>query len=251
MNHAPNKNVEIQLFVTCLVDQLYPEVGMAVVEVLEGGGCVVEVPPGQTCCGQPAFNAGFWDDARAMARHTIDALRVASEAAPVVVPSGSCAAMIVHHFPRLLADDAAYAQEAGALAARTYEFSQFLVDVLGLTRVSASCQAKAAYHPSCHLLRELHVVEPPLRLLAEVEGLDVVDLPYAEDCCGFGGLFAVKMSDISAAMLDRKLDNLAASGADTLVGCDISCLMHLAGGLRRRGSQVRVRHLAEVLAGNR
>lgn len=246
---SDQQKVNVQLFVTCLVDQLFPDVGMAVVEVLERLGCTIEVPAGQTCCGQPAFNAGFWDDARAMARHTVDALQPAGseDERPLVIPSGSCAAMIVHHFPHLLAGEPDYAARARALATRTYEFSQFVVEVLGVSRVPARGSGKVTYHPSCHLLRELEVTEPPRRLLAEVEGHEVVELPGAEECCGFGGLFSVKMSDISGAMLQRKLDNVAASGAGTLVGCDVSCLMHIAGGLHRRGSAVQVKHLAEVL----
>lgn len=234
-----------QLFVTCLVDAFFPDVGRAVVEVLERQGYTVEFPFDQTCCGQPAFNGGHWDDARAMARHTLDVLDATG--GPIVLPSGSCADMIIHHYPDLFAGDDEYARKASAVAARTYEFSQFLVDELGLTGAGALCPGKAVYHPSCHGLRNLNLREQPQTLLAHVKGLALAGLPDAETCCGFGGLFAVKMSAISGAMLRRKLDAIEASGAEMVIGGDVSCLMHLAGGLQRRGSPIQVKHLAQVL----
>ncbi len=239
----------VQLFVTCLVDHFFPETGLAVVKILEEQGLEVEFPQDQTCCGQPAFNGGFWDDARAMARQTVDVL--SRSQAPVVVPSGSCAEMIIHHYPELLAGDPVYAARAADLAGRTYEFSQFLVDVLGVTDLGATVRGRLAYHASCHGLRGLGLRQQPARLLGELKGVELAELPEAEMCCGFGGLFAIKMSDISGAMLQRKLDNIEASGADTVVGGDVSCLMHIAGGLHRRGSSVQVKHLAEVLVGSR
>jgi len=237
----------VQLFVTCLVDQFFPDVGFAVVEILEQLGLTVEFPQAQTCCGQPAFNSGFWDDARAMARHTIDVLSQSD--APIVIPSGSCADMIIHHYAEILAADPDYGPKAKALAERTYEFTQFLVDVLGVTNVQAKAGGCLTYHASCHGLRGLGIKEQPRKLLQNVSGAEQKELPGAEECCGFGGLFAVKMSDISAAIMRRKLDNIESTGADTLVGADVSCLMHLAGGLRRRGSKVQVKHLAEILQG--
>jgi L-lactate dehydrogenase complex protein LldE len=236
----------VQLFVTCLIETLRPEAGIAVVKVLERRGLTVEFPDGQTCCGQPAFNGGAFDDARAMARHTLDVL--ARSDAPIVIPSGSCADMIVHHYPELFAGDPEYGPLAEAVAKRTYEFSQFLVDVLGVSDVGAHAAGKITYHPSCHLLRGLGVDAAPRKLLANVKGTDVVELPGATECCGFGGLFAVKMSDISGAMLKRKLDSLERAGARTVVGCDVSCLLHIAGGLHRRGAEVETKHLAELLA---
>jgi L-lactate dehydrogenase complex protein LldE len=235
----------VQLFVTCLVDQFFPDVGFAVVEILEELGLTVDFPQGQTCCGQPAFNGGFWDDARAMARHTIDILSQSD--APVVIPSGSCADMIVHHYPEILAGDPTYAAKANEVASRSYEFTQFLIDVLGVTELRARATGCLTYHASCHGLRGLGLNEQPRRLLANVAGAEQKALPGAEECCGFGGLFAVKMADISAAILQRKLDNIETTGADTVVGTDVSCLMHIAGGLHRRGSKVQVKHLAEVL----
>jgi len=236
----------VQFLATCLVDQLFPQVGLAAVEVLERAGVEVTVPAGQTCCGQPAFNAGFTEEARSMARHTIDVLSRADT--PVVVPSGSCADMLIHHAPVLLADQGPYATRARALAARTYEFTRFLVDVLKRTDCGACVRGSATYHPACHGLRGLNVDRQPHQLLKAVRGLDVRPLRDAETCCGFGGLFAVKMSAISGAMLERKLACIEESGAQTVVATDMSCLMHIAGGLRRRDSPIAVRHLAEVLA---
>ncbi len=236
---------KVQLFATCLVETLRPQAGLAVVAVLESLGLEVMVPDGQTCCGQPAFNSGLWDEARPMAKHTLDVL--SRSAAPIVVPSGSCTDMIKHHYGELLADDPVYAQRARDVAARTYEFTQFLVDVLGVTEVQAHVQGKVTYHPSCHLLRNLGVERAPRELLKNVPDLEVVDLPNATECCGFGGLFAIKMSDISSAMLQRKLDAIESTGAQAVVGCDVSCLLHIGGGLHRRGSSIETKYIAELL----
>jgi L-lactate dehydrogenase complex protein LldE len=235
----------VQLFATCLVEALRPRTGLAVVRVLERLGLRVELPEGQTCCGQPAFNSGSWDDARAMARHTLDVLDRSE--APVVVPSGSCADMIRHRYPELLKGSGALEEKARRVAGRTYEFSQLVTDVLGRDSVPGRRPGRVTYHPSCHLLRGLGVKEGPARLLAGVAEADVVPLPDAEECCGFGGLFAVKMSEISGRMLARKLDAVERTGAQAVVGCDVSCLLHIEGGLRRRGSTVTTLHLAEVM----
>lgn len=262
-----DKPQSVQLFATCLIETLFPDAGMAVVRVLERLGIRVDYPEGQTCCGQPAFNGGAWDDARAMARHTIDVLtgrgegsregvfsnaptprRDAAPAIPIVVPSGSCADMIVHHYPELFANDPKYGPLAEAVAARTFEFSQFVAKVTGPGDLPAKALGRLAYHSSCHLLRGLGVKDEPRQLLANVAGAEVVELPGAAECCGFGGLFAVKMSDISGAMLKRKLDNIETTGADAVVGCDVSCLLHIGGGLHRRGSKIKTRHIAEILA---
>lgn len=232
--------------VTCLVDALFPRVGFSVVKVLERVGVEVEVPEGQTCCGQPAFNAGALDDARAMARHLVDVF--SRSELPVVVPSGSCADMLVHHVPHLLDDDPAYRTRARALAARTHEFTQFLVDVLGRADVGARFDGTVACHQSCHGLRGLGLSHQPQTLLANVAGVSACTLDEADTCCGFGGLFAVKMAEISSSLLARKLAAIEASGATTVAATDMSCLMHIAGGLRRRGSAVEVKHVAEVLA---
>jgi L-lactate dehydrogenase complex protein LldE len=237
----------VQLFATCIVETLTPEIGLAAVEVLERLGVTVIVPGGLTCCGQPAFNGGFWDDARTMARHTLDVLGQSD--APVVIPSGSCADMIQRHYPELFAADPVYGPRAEELASRVYEFSEFLVDKLGQTDVQARFPARLTYHASCHTLRGKGVTHQPLDLLSRVRDTQLVELPGANECCGFGGLFAVKMGDISGAMLSRKLDNIEQTGADAVVGCDPSCLLHMAGGLHRRGSHVRALHIAQVLKG--
>lgn len=244
---SPARPERVQLFVTCLVDTVAPQVGLAVADVLERLGLRVHVPPDQTCCGQPAFNAGSWDRARAMARHLIDVF--SPDPAPIVVPSGSCGDMVIHQAPHLLAGDPRYAEPARALAARTFELTRFLVDVLQVTDVGATCPGRLAFHPACHGLRGLGLTTEPQVLLDAVRDAERCDLPDAETCCGFGGLFAVKMSDISGSLLARKIASLEASGADTVVSTDVSCLLHIAGGLHRNGSPIRVKHLAEVLAG--
>jgi L-lactate dehydrogenase complex protein LldE len=242
----PIRPTRVQLFVTCLVDHFCPEAGHAALSVLERLGLQIDIVPDQTCCGQPAFNGGFVDAAAAMARHTIDVLSRTTD--PVVVPSGSCADMIVKHYPELFAEGDAYAGRARELAARTYEFCQFLVDVLGVEPAAAPPGPSFAYHASCHGLRGLGLREQPRRLLSAVSGGRAADLPDGEACCGFGGLFALKMGPVSGAMLEAKLDAIEASGADVVVATDVSCLMHIGGGLRRRRSQVRTRHIAEVVA---
>jgi L-lactate dehydrogenase complex protein LldE len=244
---AGTRPTRVQLLVTCLIDQFFPDTGMAVVTVLERLGLTVEFPGGQTCCGQPAFNAGFTDEARAMAAHTIDVLSTSD--APIVVPSGSCGDMVMHHYATLLADHPIYGPKARDVAARTYELTQFLVDVVGVTDVGAIATGRVTYHACCHGLRNLALKTQPVALLEAVRGVERCPLPEAEVCCGFGGLFAVKMADISGAMLARKLDRIESTGADTVVVTDVSCAMHMNGGLHRRGSRVRVRHLADVLAG--
>jgi len=241
------KNRSVQLFATCLVESLRPEVGIAVIEILERQHIAVEFPQRQTCCGQPAFNAGAWDDARAMARHTLDVLALSP--ALIVVPSGSCSTMIVRHYPELFANDPRYGPIANSVAARTYEFSQYLINVLGLSDLDVYGGERFAYHASCHLLRGLGVKDEPLRLLSSVRGAELVELQGSSECCGFGGFFAIKMSDLSGAILKRKLDSIENSGAQTLVGCDVSCLIQISGGLHRRGSKIKTRHLAEILAG--
>lgn len=235
----------VQLLVTCLVDHFSPATADAVLRVLERQGLEVIVPDDQTCCGQPACNAGARADAMAMARHTIAVLE--RDPAPVVIPSGSCTDMLVHQAPALLAGDPAWAARAAAVAARTYEFSQFLVDVLGVDAVACRGRGTLAYHACCHGLRGLGVDQQPRQLLGHVDGATVVPLPEDDTCCGFGGLFAVKLPDISGAMLDRKCRQIVASGADTIVVTDVSCAMHMQGGLDRRSLAVRVRHIADVV----
>ncbi len=234
----------VTLFVTCIVDSLYPQIGEATVAILERLGITVHVPRGLTCCGQMAFNVGFRDDAYAIAGRTIEVLHGDDD---VVLPSGSCAAMIRHLYPELFADSP-HAAVAGYLARRTYELTEYLVDVLGVTQVGAHFDGAIAYHHSCHGLRFLGIKDQPRKLLEYVAGAKIVSLAGHDECCGFGGLFAIKQAAISETMLDRKLANIAASGADLVVMGDASCMTQIAGGLSRAGSPVKARHIAEVLA---
>ncbi|MCL6593972.1 MAG: (Fe-S)-binding protein [Alicyclobacillus sp.] len=233
------------LMTTCLVDQCFPQVAAAVVRVLAACGVRVEVPAAQTCCGQPAYNSGFAAEARAVGQTLLAAF---ADAEYVVTPSGSCAGMVHHVFPSLFQDDPHHLQQAQALAAKTYEFSQFLVQVLRTDDVGAVFPYRVTFHPSCHGLRLLGVRAEPLRLLQRVRGLTYVELPAAEDCCGFGGTFAVKLPALSTAMVDEKVRNVLATGAEVLVSTDMGCLMNIGGRLRRLGHQLRVLHLAELLA---
>lgn len=233
----------VQLFVTCLVDWLRPEIGIATVRLLERVGVTVRFPEGQTCCGQPAFNVGRWREAQAMAVHWV---RTFDPDLPVVAPSGSCAAMVRHGYRALLEGHPLYARWE-ALAGRTYELSQYLVEVLGITDLRIHREETVTYHPSCHLSRMLGVREAPERLIRST-GARMVPLPEAETCCGFGGLFSVHFEEVSGAMLDRKIRAIQSTGASVVLGCDWSCLMHIGGGLRRRGLSIRAAHLAEWLA---
>ncbi len=236
----------VQLFVTCLVDTFYPDVGMAMVEVLQRAGVGVDFPDDQTCCGQPTFNAGLRADARKIAEHTIRVFEGAE--GDVLIPSGSCAHMIRYNYAELFEGDAAWLERAKALAARTYEFTEYLVDVLGLTDFGARWEGPLTYHPTCHLHRGLGIDRQPRALLANVRGAEVRELPQAEDCCGFGGIFSVEQPELSAEMLKRKMKNLETTQSPTLVVCDAGCLMHIQGGLHRNGMSQRVVHIAEVLA---
>lgn len=241
----------VQLFITCLVDHLYPEIAEAAVTVLERAGpepgIRVEVPPDQTCCGQPAFNGGFLTETRQMARHFLDTF--AASEGPIICPSGSCASMVVHHYPGLFATEPDYLAKAQSVAARVREFSQFLVQDLGL-EFAGGQPGRYTYHPSCHLTRELGVHGCAETLIDHIPGAERVPLPEADACCGFGGLFAIKLPAVSAGMMRRKLENIAASAAETCVVCDASCLTHMNGGLIQNGQEPIVRHLAQVLAAN-
>jgi L-lactate dehydrogenase complex protein LldE len=230
--------------VTCLADVFYPEVGEKIVHLLRGLGVTVDFPAGQTCCGLPLFNSGYHADAAAVARRTIAIFRDAEQ---VVVPSGSCAWMVKHEYPGLMTDPADRTA-AERLAGRTHELSQFLVKRLGVRRFRSAVGGRLTYHDSCHLLRGLHETEGPRALLRELAGSEFVELPGGDECCGFGGSFAVRLPEVSTAILDKKLANVEATGADAVVACDAGCLMQMRGGLSRRGSRVRALHLAEVLA---
>jgi L-lactate dehydrogenase complex protein LldE len=234
----------VQLFHTCLVNEFDPDVGMAVVRVLGRAGVTIDVPGDQTCCGQPAYNAGFHEEAREVGWHTLCVLDATD--GPIVIPSGSCADMVVHQYPMLFRDDPASLDLAQRVAGRCREFSQFLAEVAP-GGVGGALQARVAFHPSCHLLRGLGVREQPIAALAAVSGVEQARVHEQEECCGFGGLFSVKNADISTAILDRKLQALEASGAERVVSCDLGCLLHIGGGLHRRGSALRVQHLAQLL----
>jgi len=235
----------VGLFVTCLVDLVRPQIGFAAAKLLEASGCAVEVPRTQTCCGQPAWNSGADAHAAAIARAVVDAFEGFDF---VVAPSGSCAGMLRKHYPEVLANDPVYAARAGALAAKSHELVSFLVNVRKMKRVAASCATRACYHDSCSSLREMGVKSEPRKLLASVEGLALSELKEPQICCGFGGLFAIKYPDISERMADDKIADARATGADTLIGGDLGCLLHLAGRMERQGKPMRVRHVAEVLA---
>ncbi|MFN3309592.1 MAG: (Fe-S)-binding protein, partial [Anaerolineales bacterium] len=212
----------VQLFITCIIDTLYPEIGKAVVQVLRRVGKKVEFPPDQTCCGQPAFNAGLRNQARPIAIHTIQTFEKTH--GDIVIPSGSCTSMIRHHYHELFENDPIWEERAQAFAARVYEFSEYLVDRLGIEDVGARFPHKITYHSSCHLLRELGVDRQPRRLLTQVREAEFVELPYTADCCGFGGVFSVEHPEISAAMLERKINCIEESGAPYVVTCDAGCM---------------------------
>ncbi|MCE7947368.1 MAG: (Fe-S)-binding protein [Chloroflexi bacterium CFX4] len=238
----------VSFFVTCIVDMIYPHSGMAAVEVLERVGASVDFPAAQTCCGQMGFNGGYRDEARQVARQF---LRAFADAEVIVTPSGSCATMVRHYYPELFADDLEWRERAEQAARITWELTEFLVDGLGVTDLGVSLRQPrtVALHDACHGLRGLGIQRQPRALLAKVQNLTVVELSGADQCCGFGGLFAVKMPEISSAMLDQKVGHITASGADAIVTCDASCLTQMNGGLSRQGSAVRVYHVADVLAG--
>ncbi|MBU0725665.1 MAG: (Fe-S)-binding protein [Alphaproteobacteria bacterium] len=243
---TPQKTPRVGLFVTCLVDLFRPSVGFAAIKLLEEAGCTVEVPEAQTCCGQPAYNSGDFADTRDIARNTIRAFEGYDY---VVAPSGSCAGMLHEHYPELFKDDAEWGPRAHHLGKRTHELVSFLVDVMGMTGVAARYDGIVTYHDSCSGLRELNVKKQPRQLLGSVGGLTMRELPGSEICCGFGGTFCIKYPDISDRMVTDKAEDIARTGADTLLAGDLGCLMNMAGKLKRRGEKTRVRHVAEILAG--
>jgi L-lactate dehydrogenase complex protein LldE len=236
--------MKVSLFVTCLADQLFPEVGESVVRLLTRYGCEVDFPEAQTCCGQPAYNSGYQDEARDVARTLIRAFEHSDY---VVSPSGSCTGMVHHYYPSLFRDEPEWAGKAEALVNKTYEFSQFLVDVLGVTDVGAVFPETVTYHPSCHAMRLLGVRSEPMELMQNVKGIDFRELPKKEDCCGFGGTFAVKMADMSEAMVCEKAAHVTETEAGVLVGTDMGCLMNIQGRLNKEGRPIRVMHLAQLL----
>lgn len=235
----------VQLFVTCLVDTFHPETAEAMLSIFQRLGVNVVFPRAQTCCGQPQFNAGLRVDARQMAEHMIRTFEQAH--GEIVSPSGSCVHMIRHNYPELFADDPDWMPRAQTLARRTFEFTEYLVDVLGVTDVGAQWEGVLSYHPSCHLSRGLGIDHQPRALLANVRGAEILALPEAEDCCGFGGVFSVAHPELSAEFLKRKISNLEKAESPTLVVADTGCIMHIAGGLHRQKKPQKVVHIAEVL----
>jgi L-lactate dehydrogenase complex protein LldE len=244
-NNANRAPLRVGLFVTCLVDLMRPSIGFAAVKLLEDAGCQVIVPS-QTCCGQPAYNSGDRASTKDIARQTIAAF---DDCDYVVAPSGSCAGMLAKHYPELFAEEPELARKANAFAAKCFELVSFLVDVLKVKQVKARYDGEVAYHDSCSGLRELGIAAQPRKLLGTVEGLKLVELSGADVCCGFGGTFAVKYGELSDAIVAQKTANILATGAPTLLAGDLGCLMNMAGKLQRQGSEINVRHVAEVLAG--
>jgi L-lactate dehydrogenase complex protein LldE len=239
---------KVGLFHTCLVDLVRPQVGFAAIKLLERAGCEVIVPKNQTCCGQPAWNSGADKHAAEIAQQVVQTFERFDY---VVAPSGSCAGTLKRHYPEILKNDAAFAGRAKALAEKTYELMQFLVDVRGLADLDVNFDGTLTYHDSCSSLREMGVKEQPRKLLQSLSGMELCELKDGQVCCGFGGLFSVKYSDISERMADDKIADAVATGAKTLTGGDLGCLLHLAGRMKRRGIEMDVRHVAEILVGER
>ena len=237
---------QITLFVQCLVDGLYPEVGEAMLTLFHRLDIQVNCPMDQTCCGQPAFNAGYRKAARVAAKRFIE---IFEDAEWIVCPSGSCVNMVKNHYPDLFENDTAWAERAKKVGQRTFELSQFLVDILEIEDVGASYKGKITYHDSCHPLRGLGVSDQPRRLIQHLKHAEFIEMKDSDRCCGFGGTFSIKYPDISTAMVDDKIRNIIESGADTVTGCDISCLMNIQGRLSRMGSPIKVLHIAQLLAG--
>lgn len=233
----------ITLFIPCFIDQCFPQVGVSVVRILEKLGHRVAYPLEQTCCGQPAFNSGAWEQARSTARQ---ALKVFRDAEIIVTPSGSCGAMMKVFYPDLFKGTSEH-QEACVLADKVWEFSSFLVNKLGVTDLGATFQGKVTFHDGCHSIREMHVRQEPRELLRHVRGLELVELSPADTCCGFGGTFSVKFPMISTAMGEAKCASITETGVDTVVSLDSSCLMHIQGLFDKQGKRMRTLHLAEVL----
>jgi len=246
MSEGYARRPRVGLFVTCLVDVMRPSVGFAAIRLLEAAGCEVVVPKAQTCCGQPAYNSGEMQWARAIALKTIAAFDGYDY---VVAPSGSCAAMLKLHYPRLMAGDDEAERLARAFAERVHELVSFLVDVRGMSTVPGSFQGRVTYHDGCSGLRELKIKQQPRRLLAAMPGVELIEMPGTEACCGFGGLFSVKFPDISNAMVSAKTKSSEATGAELMLSGELGCLLNVAGKLSRQGSRLACRHVAEVLAG--
>jgi L-lactate dehydrogenase complex protein LldE len=236
---------KVSLFVQCLVDSMFPQTAEAMVSIFQRLQIDFDYPTQQTCCGQPAFNSGYRKDATVAARRFIE---IFENEAVIVCPSGSCVHMVRHHYPELFADDPEMLARAKAVGSKTFELTQYLVDELHLSNIGAEFPGKVTYHDSCHLSRGLQINSQPRTLLHHIKGLEFIEMKDSDTCCGFGGTFAINYPDISTAMVDEKIENILASGAEVVTGCDISCLMNIQGRLSRREENVKVMHIAELLA---
>jgi L-lactate dehydrogenase complex protein LldE len=236
--------MRVQIFIPCFVDQLYPQTAFNMVKVLEKAACDVYYNTNQTCCGQPAFNAGFWDEARAVASKFIKDFEGTDY---IVAPSASCVGFVKNYYAKLFENSSSHNQVKD-LSKRIYEFSEFLMDVLKIENYGAVMNAKATYHDSCAALRECKIKEGPRKLLSHVKGLQLIEMADTETCCGFGGTFAVKFDSISAGMVDQKVNNALASGAEYIISTDLSCLMHIDGYIKSKNLRLKTMHIADVLA---
>ena len=245
MKVSMDKEKDVTLFIQCLIDGIYPHVGHAMVRLFEKLAIRVDIPLKQTCCGQPAFNSGYRKEARTAAKRFIE---IFESAKVIVCPSGSCVDMVKHQYPVLFKDGSPWQERAKIVSGKIFELTEYLVDVLGVEDVGTRFPGKVTYHDSCHLFRNLHVAEQPRKLIANIKDIELIEMKNSEKCCGFGGAFSVKYPDISSAILEEKVDNIIATGADAVVGCDISCLMNIQGMLSRRNSQIKIMHIAELLA---
>nr|WP_320192210.1 (Fe-S)-binding protein [uncultured Desulfobacter sp.] len=236
------------LFIQCIVDGMYPEVGEAMVRLFQRLGITMDYPENQTCCGQPSFNSGYRKEAAKAAKHYIETFE---NAGTIVCPSGSCVAMVRNHYPELFEDEPGWRKRAERVGKRTFELTEYLVDVLGIKDTGAYFNGKVTYHDSCHLNRHLGVSSQPRELINRVNGLTFVEMKNSDKCCGFGGAFSTKYPDISTAMVKEKVQNILDSGADAVVGCDMGCLMNIQGYLNRHNYPVKVMHIAQLLAGEK
>ncbi len=239
------RSQKVTLFIQCIIDGMFPEVGFAVVRIFEKLGIDVECPAEQTCCGQPAFNSGYRKEAKRAAEHFIN---VFDDAEAIVCPSGSCVNMVRNHYPELFRDDARLLERAKGIGTKTFEFTEYLVDVLGIEDLGASYEGRITYHDSCHLLRGLGVKEQPRKLIKKIRDAEFVEMYDSDRCCGFGGAFSVKYPEISAAILEDKIKNIISSNADVVTGCDMGCLMNIQGILSRKRLPVKTLHIAQLLA---
>lgn len=237
---------KVTLFIQCLVDTMFPEAGVAMLTTFDRLGIDYDYPIEQTCCGQPAYNSGYRKEALAAARHFIE---IFENSEIIVCPSGSCVHMVRHHYRLLFKEDPAMLARAMEVGDKTFELTEYLVDHLGVTDVGATYQTTVTYHDSCHLSSGLGITRQPRLLLDHIEGLELIEMDNSDTCCGFGGTFSVNYPDISTAMVDEKIENILATGADIVTGCDVSCLMNIGGRLSRRGEKVKAVHIAELLAG--